>query len=205
MLLLAVSKGKLGLLVMTNNPSGTPRVLVSLALLMIFVTRNRSDGVFVPDKTASKSANNNLFLREVRHLNQFLLFFFLYPSKILFDFCRTDIKLFVEKLVFSSNSTVIFRGGCPFPSKYVTYFTFLLKAYDCWISCSWVGFFNYKSEMDNESPIPITKNLKEMYMHFLSYIYIFLSFVLLQINERRIVQFYIVIVEMFELLFSELK
>lgn len=68
----------------------------------------------------------------------------------------------------------------------------------------WV-FFNYKSEMDNKSPIPITKNLKKMYMHFLSYIYIFLSFVLLQINERRIVQFYIVIVEMFELLFSDLK
>lgn len=70
----------------------------------------------------------------------------------------------------------------------------------------WV-FFNYKSEMDNKSPIPITKNLKKMYMymHFLSYIYSFLSFVLLQINERRIVQFYFVIVEMFELLFSELK
>lgn len=67
----------------------------------------------------------------------------------------------------------------------------------------WV-FFNYKSEMDNKSPIPITKKLKKMYMHFLSYINIFLSSVL-QINERRIVQFYIVIVEMFELLFSDLK
>lgn len=101
---------------------------------------------------------------------------------------------------FSSNSTVILRGGCPFPSKYVTLFFFYISIKRHMIAeflvVGWV-FSNYKSEMDNKSPIPITKNLKKMCMHFLSYIYIFLSFVLLQINERRIVQFYFVIVEMF--------
>lgn len=200
MLLLAVSKGKLGLLVMTNNPSGTPRVLVSLALLMIFVTRNRSDGVFVPDKTASKSANNNLFLREVRHWTNFSYLFSLFFQNTVWFLPNGHKIICGETGFFSSNSTVILRGGCPFPSKYVTLFLFYISIKRHmtaeFLVVGWV-FFNYKSEMDNKSPIPITKNLKKMYMHFLSYIYIFLSFVLLQINERRIVQFYFVIVEMF--------